>query len=86
MLVGLHVKILLTADLQTRAERIVKRERGDINYRKKEILKREKSENLRYKKYYDIDMNETSIYDLIIDTSNKTPEEIVNIILNKIKK
>ena len=80
------VKILLTADLQTRAERIVKRERGDINYRKKEILKREKSENLRYKKYYDIDMNETSIYDLIIDTSNKTPEEIVNIILNKIKK
>ncbi len=79
-------KILLEADLETRAGRIVKREKGLIEKRKKEILKREKSEATRYKNYYDINLNDTSIYDLVIDTSDKKPDEIVDIIIKKIKK
>ena len=47
-----------------------------------EILKREKSEAARYKKYYKIDLNNKSIYDLVIDSSDKTPEVILAIILN----
>lgn len=79
-------KVLLQADLDTRASRMVKREKGDIERRKREILKREKSEATRYKKYYDIDVFDTSIYDLIIDSSDKTPDEIVEIILKEFKK
>ena len=48
------------------------------------ILKREKSEANRYKSYYDINLSDTSIYDVIIDSSNMTPEEIVDTIIEKI--
>jgi CMP/dCMP kinase len=75
------LKVLLEADIAVRSGRIVKREQGDVEKRKKEILKREKSEATRYKKYYDIDISDTSIYDVVIDVSMKTPEEIMEIIV-----
>jgi CMP/dCMP kinase len=76
------VKVLLQADINIRAGRIVKRELGELKKRKKEILKREKSEATRYKKYYGIDVSDTSIYDVIIDAGDKTPEQIMQIIVN----
>jgi len=79
-------KILLQADVDIRASRIVKREKGAIVKRKKEILKREKSEATRYKNYYGIDVSDTSIYDLIIDSGDKTPEQILKVILDYLKK
>lgn len=79
------LKVLLEADINIRAYRIVKREQGDIEKRKKEILKREKSEATRYKKYYGIDVRKTSIYDVIIDASEKTPEKIMEIIIQHLK-
>jgi predicted cytidylate kinase len=80
------LKVAIDADLGIRASRIVKREKGSIEKRKKEILKREKSESTRYKKYYNIDLKDTSIYDIIIDSSNKNPQETARIIINKLKK
>lgn len=80
------IKVLLQADIDIRAGRIVKREQGDIEKRKKEILKREKSEAKRYKKYYNIDIKDTSIYDVIIDTGDKNPEQIMEIILSHLGK
>ena len=77
-------KVSLVADLDTRAQRIVKREEGSVEQRKKEILERERSEYLRYKKYYIIDIKDSSIYDIVIDTGDKTPEEIVDIIIGKL--
>ena len=47
-------------------------------------MEREKSEVLRYKKYYNIDLEDISIYDIVIDSGDKTPEEIVDIILEKL--
>jgi len=80
------VKVLIDADIEARAGRIVKREKGDIKKRKQEIIIREKSEAARYKEYYNIDLKDTSIYDLVIDSSDKTPEEIIDIIIKKIKR
>ena len=71
--------------MKTRVNRIVNRENGDLEKRKKEIVERERSESARYKKYYDINLNDTSIYDLVVDSANKTPEEIVNLILKKLE-
>jgi cytidylate kinase len=79
------VKVLLDADINVRADRIVKREQGDVEKRKKEILDREKSEATRYKKYYGIDVRNTSIYDVIVDASEKTPEEILEIIIEHLE-
>jgi predicted cytidylate kinase len=77
-------KVALIADLDTRSERIVKREKGSVEKRKKEILERERSEVLRYKNYYNIDVKDISIYDIVIDSGDKTPEEIVDIIIGKL--
>ena len=77
-------KVAVVADLETRVQRIVKREKGSVEKIKKEILEREKSEVLRYKNYYNIDLKDTSIYDLVIDSGDKTPEEIVDIIIEKL--
>ncbi len=79
------IKVLLRADIAIRAARIVKREQGDIQKRKEEIFAREKSEASRYKKYYGIDVSDTSIYDVIIDTGDKTPEEITGIIIKHLE-
>jgi predicted cytidylate kinase len=80
------LKILIDADLDIRAGRIVNREQGSVKKRKKEIIERERSEETRYKKYYDIDLKDRSIYDLVIDSGDKKPEEIVNIILKKLER
>lgn len=75
-------KIMIDANICIRAQRLVEREQGTVDQRKKEILDREKSEWNRYKKYYNIDLHDTSIYDLIIDSSSKKPEEIVKNIIS----
>jgi len=80
------LKVILDADIETRTRRIVNRESGDVERRKQEMLNREKSEALRYKNYYKIDLKDTSIYDLVIDSADKTPDEIVNLITQKIKR
>lgn len=78
------LKVMITADIDIRVKRIIERENGEYNNRLNEMLKREKSEEKRYKKYYNIDIKDTSIYDIIIDSSCKKPEEIIEIILKKI--
>ena len=78
-------KVMLDADIETRARRIVKRENGGIEKRKHELLAREKSEAKRYKNYYDIDLKDDSIYDLVINSTDKTPAEIVEIITRKLE-
>jgi predicted cytidylate kinase len=79
-------KVAIIADIDIRAKRIVNREKGNVETRKKEILERERSENTRYKKYYNFDLKDKSIYDIVIDSGDKAPEEIVKIIIQKLDK
>jgi len=78
-------KVLLDTNIDTRAKRIVKREKGSVEKRKKEIVERERSEAVRYKKYYDIDLTDASIYDVIIDTGDLKQDEIVDFIIESMK-
>ena len=78
------LKIILDADIETRVNRIINREKGDFEKRKIEVFMREESEAKRYKKYYNIDIKDKSIYDIEIDTAKKTAEEIVYIIINRL--
>ncbi|UCH71727.1 MAG: AAA family ATPase [Thermoplasmatales archaeon] len=80
------LKVMIDADVETRTKRILKREKRNIKDIKKEIIEREKSEAIRYKKYYDIDLKDVSIYDLFIDSTDKNPEKIVELIIKKIGK
>lgn len=77
-------RILLTADLNTRINRIMGRENKSYEMVKQEIIAREASEVKRYKKLYGINYLEPSYYDLIIDTSDLSPEQIVDEIIKNI--
>lgn len=77
-------RIYINAPLKIRAERIASRENKPVEVVEKEIQTREQSENSRYYRFYQIDMNSVSIYDLIVDSSNKIPEEIILEILKKL--
>ncbi|MHA1689027.1 MAG: (d)CMP kinase [Promethearchaeota archaeon] len=78
-------KILLTAPLKIRIERISKRDGVPIEKSQKETLLREASELERFKKLYDIDLNDKSVFDFIIDTSSLTIEQVTNQILQFIQ-
>lgn len=60
--------MLLKTDLRTRAGRISKRESKLLDDAMQETRIREESEARRYKMYYNIDINDLSAYDLIVDT------------------
>jgi CMP/dCMP kinase len=62
------LKVLLKTDLRTRADRIAKRESKLVEDAMHETRIREESEARRYKMYYNIDISDFSVYDLVIDT------------------
>ncbi len=81
------VKVWLEAPLEVRVERIADREdEKDIEKVKRKVVEREKSEEKRYREYYDIDLFETSFYDMILDTERNDPDEIVEKIIGWCKR
>ena len=85
MLKEADLKIYLKLDEDTRAKRILNREGGSFEEIKKFTQMRDSEDTKRYKKLYGIDNNEYSFADLTIDTSCNSPEQIVSIILDKLK-
>lgn len=83
-------KLFLDADEKTRALRIFNDKRKtekfkDLNEALNKIQQRQKSDEIRYEKYYNINPFNHKHYDLVIDTSKKNVDEIVELILKKIK-
>jgi cytidylate kinase len=83
-------KILLICSLETRIKRMADRDDNNYEEKVKETMIREKSELERFKRLYNIDLNNQEeldqLYDLIIDTENLTIEDILNKILSFIEK
>ncbi len=83
-------KIYLKVGIDTAARRIFEEHRDrerynkDIATTKRKIIERTESEKKRYMEYYGIDPDKDSNYDLVIDTTDKTPEKIVGIIIDSI--
>jgi len=85
------IKIYLTAQLNTRASRILSdriRNEKNINLEKTvdNIKKRENSEKKRYREYYKLDPNNEEQYDLVVDTTQITPEQAVEEIIGFLKR
>jgi predicted cytidylate kinase len=79
------LKFFLTADLETRARRVVEREGKDLDTALLEMKEREESEAVRYSAYYGINIRSDDVYDVVIDTADKTPEQIVDIMMEKVE-
>jgi cytidylate kinase len=79
------LRVWLKTPLKIRAERIAGREKIPVQEAERQIVAREACELKRYRDYYKIDLNDLSIYDLVIDTSRWKPDEIVQIIAASLK-
>lgn len=82
------VKIFLDVLPEVAAQRIygagraTERENVDLETTVKAIKAREASERERYASYYDLDYTDHANFDLVIDTSELTPDQVVNRILS----
>ncbi|MCR4735592.1 MAG: AAA family ATPase [Treponema sp.] len=86
MLKEADLKVYLYASDQTRAQRIFNREGGDLQQIIDFTAMRDREDTGRYKEFYGIDNNNYNFCDLIIDTANYNPEQIVDLIIAELKK
>jgi cytidylate kinase len=74
-------KVWLNCTEEEAIKRIINRENGSYKEKKEQRAVRILSESTRYSRLYDIDLNDFSAYDLIIDTTLYTATETAKKIL-----
>ena len=80
-------KVYLTTEVETSAYRIMNANRtGEhaktIEDTVKDTLARRASEKKRYMEMYGVDIKDLTNYDLVVDTTYVTPEEVADVIVN----
>jgi len=83
MLKEADLKVYLHASDEIRIERIIKREGGDRNAVGDFTKKRDLHDHQRYLRIYNIDTNDYSFADLIIDANTNTPAQITDMIISR---
>ena len=78
-------RVWLGAPLSVRAERIADREDKSVDLARTETRARSESEARRYLEYYDIDIEELTIYDLAVNTARLSPEAVIDVILTTVE-
>src|SRR5574337_884203 len=72
------LKVWLTASDAVRARRVSQREGHDPNQMLRENTTRQQSDAKRYREIYGFDLNNTAIYDLILDSDDCGPEALAD--------
>ncbi len=81
------IKVYLNANARTRAQRIAKREDGkNLEEVAAFTETRDKHDHARYLRLYNIDTDNYSFADLTIETDNLSPQQIVDLIVEKAEK
>ena len=70
----------LDAPLEVRAARVADREGKSSTLAREETDRRERSEAARYEAYYGIDIDDLSIYDLVLNTARWGPDEVLSVL------
>jgi len=87
MLADADLKVFLTASPETRARRIYSRENDStLEAIEKFTASRDIQDHDRYLRIYDIDNDNYSFADLVIDTDNISPAEVAEMIISELKK
>jgi cytidylate kinase len=84
-LVDATVKIWLKAPLSVRSQRISRREQISAEESLQKIKAREASEKQRYLQYYQIDVDDLTVYDLILNTAVWDAQGVFTIVKNAIE-
>ena len=86
MLPEADLKVFLTARPETRAKRIQGREGNSLKYVAEFTDSRDRQDHDRYLRIYNIDNDEYSFADLVIDTDEVSPAEIAKMIISEVER
>lgn len=78
------LKIFLTASTKTRVMRISQREGRRYSDVYDETIRREKSEAKRFKRLYNIDVNDYAIFDIVLNTERLSVPETTRILVTAV--
>jgi len=84
-------KVYLSVQLESAARRVMRDQRGNVesydslDEAKAMLVKRKRSENLRYITKYGVDCSNPDNYDLMIDTTEISPEQVAKTIMSKLR-
>jgi cytidylate kinase len=80
------VKILMLAPDEVRFKRIADRDGKTLDSARKETVAREEIQKERYKKYYGVNVDDLSVYDLKIDTSLYSVEQTKSLVIAEVRR
>ena len=87
------IKIFLQVESHEAARRIFHDESRvwveshfDIEEAARNIETRRKSEDARYMKYYGVHIYDMDLYDIVVDTTQKSPEEVFSYVMSELQK
>lgn len=69
--------VWVVCDDDERLRRLVDRDGGDVDEQRRRTRSREASEAQRFRAYYGADLADTSIYDLVLDSTATAPQDLV---------
>jgi cytidylate kinase len=75
-------RVWIRCDEVERARRVAEREGQDADAALAHNRRRERSERARYLGYYDIDLTDLTIYDLVLDSTDLGPSELVGAVVS----
>jgi len=79
-------RIWLAAEPEIRAARIAKREKVDSAQTLADLKRRDSNDRQIYRDTYGIDLNDLSVYDIVVPTDDLSADEVVSFILNELQK
>ena len=80
------VRVWLSATAETRAKRVVRREKISFQQALQDTERRDRDNALRYKKLYGLDLNDLSPYDIVVVTDNRSLGQVVSLLSSRIPK
>ncbi len=79
------LKVFIFAEKEVRARRLMERDGGVLKEVIENMEDRESSECKRYEDYYGVDPEDHTHYDIVLDSSKLTPEEVVELIFGRLE-
>ncbi|MBN1584980.1 cytidylate kinase family protein [Candidatus Uhrbacteria bacterium] len=80
------IRIWIDASPPVRASRIANREGGDPEKILESVNRRDRNDWKNYRDNYGIDLNDLSVYDIVVPTDDLPIEGVVSFILNELQK
>uniref|UniRef100_A0A7C2ZVP3 Cytidylate kinase n=1 Tax=Ignisphaera aggregans TaxID=334771 RepID=A0A7C2ZVP3_9CREN len=80
-----HLRVAVVASDDVRYRRLAERDGKPLEHAIRETRAREEAEKERYRRYYGIDVDDFTDFDLVINTESFGPEDVVEIVVRALE-